>query len=115
MPSEYARAHGMEGRNPYIRSAGHNGEQTVFHFLRRLVRKRYCKHVIGRHAEIFDYMRNPVRKKAGLSAARPRRHEYRTLGVESGRTLLFVQSVNAHLSASRARFYSRRRRIRGTC
>ena len=87
--AQHAHAHGVNGANPHARDIAH-GVEPFLHLVRRFVRKRDRKHVFGRNALFRHEIGNPRGQNARFSAARPRKHQHRALGIEHGLQLFLI-------------------------
>ena len=88
-----AHAHAVYGAYPHFFRAVNHARKALLHLVRRLVRKGDGEDRRGVNPLFFHEVGDARGQNARFAAARPREHEYRTLGVEHGFDLFGIEFV----------------------
>ena len=82
----------MKSHDPHARASADQLLDTFSHLAGRLIGEGYRQNLIGTHA-LLDQVRDTVRHRRGLSAARARQDQQRSVNMGRRLALFWIQMV----------------------
>ena len=92
MLTQDTQAHGMKSHDPHARASADQLLDTFSHLAGRLIGEGYRQNLIGTHA-LLDQVRDAVRHRRGLPAARARQDQQRSVNMGRRLALFWIQMV----------------------